>query len=294
VSESIEPAADGLDLSNLDSITGEEVAAFRDYYERVKGESMPALEFWLEFRPDVMKRYRAGVRHTTSEAERDHPLLHAMAMLHFYAVTGYEDGINYEVKLCREGGATKAEILDLLAVAFIHGSPRGMRYVAGGATARLREWVEPEPTPHWPDGWSFDPAALRSGADFSSQEVSTEDIELIIAWYRKTLGEVPEYVTFLARNRPGLLKGYRSRFEHAIRDALPVQMMAYALLNMNVAKGFSDGIRESVLLGRALGMTRPQLLDSICWGFFYGGMDAIGIASSAAADLLDTIDQRTH
>jgi hypothetical protein len=290
MTHSIEPAQDGLDLTNLDSITPEEVAAFRNYYTRVKGQPMPALEFWLEFRPDVMKRYRAGVRHTTSAEEHDHPLLHAMAMLHFYAVTGYEDGIEYEVKLCHEGGATKAEILDLLAVAFIHGSPRGMRFVASGASSQLRDWVEPEPRAKWPAGWSCDPDALRSGADFSTQDASAEDIKRIVAWYRATLGEVPSYVDFLARNRPGLLKAYRNRFEHAIRDELPTQMLAYAVLNMNVARGFAEGIRESVLLGSALGMTRPQLTDAITWGLYYGGVDAIGVAQRAAGDLLDHLD----
>lgn len=286
----IEPSNDGLDLGTLETITPEEVRAFREYYDRVKGESMVALEFWLEFRPDVMKRYRAGVRHATSPEEADHPLLHAMTMLHFYAVTGYEDGIRYEVKLCREGGATKAEILDLLAVAFIHGSPRGMRFVASGATEQLRDWVEPEPVEHWPASWGFDPEALRSGADFSSQEVTSEDTERIVSWYSDTLGEVPSYVSFLAAHRPAFLKGYRSRFEHAIRSELPKEMMAYALLNLNVVRGFGEGIRESVLLARAFGLTRAQVLDSICWGFFYGGVDAIGIAERAAGDLIKTLE----
>jgi hypothetical protein len=289
----VEPEADGLDLTALDTITPEEIEAFRGYYERVKGQSMPALEFWLEFRPDVLKRYRAGVRETTSDEERRHPLLHAMAMLHYYAVTGFEDGIAYEVRLVHAGGATKAEVLDMLAVAFIHGSPRGMRFVERAATPLLREWKEPEPVERWPNGWGFDPAVLRSGADFSHQAASPTDIERILHWYQETLGEIPRYVSFLAARRPGLLKAFRSRFEHAIRDALPVQMMAYALLKLNVVRGFEDGIRESALLGRALGMTRPQLVDAICWGIYYGGPDAIGIADRAAADVLDSIAEET-
>jgi hypothetical protein len=289
----VEPEADGLDLTSLDTITPDEVEAFRAYYQRVKGQSMPALEFWLEFRPDVMKRYRAGVRETTSDQERRHPLLHAMAMLHYYAVTGYEDGIAYEVRLVRAGGATKAEVLDLLAVAFIHGSPRGMRFVERAATPLLRQWTEPEPVERWPSGWRFDPAVLRSGADFSRPAASSTDIDRILLWYQETLGEVPRYVSFLAARRPRLLKAFRNRFEHAIRDALPVQMLAYALLNLNVARGFEDGIRESALLGRALGMTRAQLLDAICWGIYYGGPDAIGIADRAAGDVLDSLDEET-
>jgi hypothetical protein len=63
-------------------------------------------------------------------------------------------------------------------------------------------------------------------------------------------------------------------------------MVPYLLLNLNVTRGFKDGIREAVLLGRALNMTRPQLVDAVCWAY-YGGMDAISIAEEAAGDLLD-------
>ncbi|HEY5333352.1 MAG TPA: hypothetical protein VIJ21_07355 [Solirubrobacterales bacterium] len=286
---STDPSQDGLDFSSFDTITQEEIDVFRDYYNRIKGESMPALEFWLEFRPDVMKRYRAGVRHTTSAEETDHPLLHGAAMLHNYVLMGYEEGIAYEVKLCREGGMTKAELLDLLAVGFIHGSPFGMRWVYSGASPQLRQWVEPEPVERWPVEWGFDPDFFVSGADFSNQEASDEDVRRIVEWYEKKLGMVPDYVSFLARHRPGMLKAYRNRYEHAIRDALPKEMMAYALLNMNVARGFADGIREGVLLSQAMGMTKAQILDAICWGFFYGGVDSIGIAQRAAGDLIDGI-----
>jgi hypothetical protein len=285
----VEPEADGLDLRSLDTITPEETAAFRSYYERVKGASMPALEFWLEFRPDVMKRYRAGVRQTTSSEEQAHPLLHGMAMLHYYAVTGFEDGISYEVRLVNAGGATKAEVIDMLAVAFLHASPRGMRFVERAATPLLRQWEEPAPVPRWPDGWRFDPERLSSGADFSRPDASPDDIEQIVNWYEVTLGEVPAYVSFLAVNRPGLLKAFRNRFEHAIRDALPTEMMVYALLNLHVAQARPDGIREYALLGRAIGMTRAQLLDAICWGVYYGGLDALGVASQAAGDVLDSV-----
>ncbi len=53
-----------------------------------------------------------------------------------------------------------------------------------------------------------------------------------------------------------------------------------------MTRGFKDGIREAVLLGKSFGMTRPQLTDAICWAY-YGGMDAISIAEEAAGDILD-------
>jgi len=125
--------------------------------------------------------------------------------------------------------------------------------------------------------------------DWGSREASAEDIDRVQDWYQRTLGEVPRYVRFLARHRPGLLKAYRDRYEHAIRDSLPAQMLPWLMLNHNVVRGFGEGIRENVLLGRALGMTREQLLDAICYGVLHAGANALGIAEEAAGDVLDAM-----
>ena len=280
---------DGL-LYDPEVTTQEEIDAFRDFYVRTKGYSLPAFEFWLEFRPDVLKRYRANfVRETTSAEEKPRPLAHVMAMLHYYAVIGFEDGIIYEVKLAENHGATRGEIMDTLAFAFIHGNPLGMRGVAISSMEYLKTSRPPPARDgRWPEAWSFDANALRSGIDFSTADPTQRDMDALTDWYRTTIGEVPRYVRFLARYRPGFLKAYRNRFEHALRDGLPKQMVPYLLLNFNVMRGFRDGIREAVLLGRWLGLTRPQLVDAICWAYF-GGMDAISIADEAAGDILDAM-----
>jgi hypothetical protein len=179
--------------------------------------------------------------------------------------------------------------MDILALAFLHASPRGMHYVADAGSEQLRNWEEPEALERWPAGWVFDPAAFKTGVDFTSPEATEEDVERIQQWYQDTLGEVPRYVRFLARHRPRLLKAYRSRFEYAVRDALPSQMVAYSLLNLSVARRSAEGIRENVLLGRGLGMTKAQLLDAICWGLYYGGVDGLAVADAAAADILDSM-----
>jgi len=93
-------------------------------------------------------------------------------------------------------------------------------------------------------------------------------------------------VRFLASERPGLLKAYRDRYEHAIRDSLPAQMLPWMLLNYNVTRVFAEGIRENALLGRALGMTREQLLDAICYGVLHAGANALSIADEAAGDVM--------
>ena len=271
-----------------DVTTPEEIETYRKFYIRTKGYSLPAFEFWLEFRPDVLKRYRANfVRETTSAEEQGRPLAHVMAMLHYYAIVGFEDGILFEIKLAQSHGATRGEILDTLAFAFIHANPMGMQHVALASLEHMKNWEEKPPRPdRWPGGWSFDADAFRSGMDFSSPEPTPRDMEALNDWYQTRLGEVPRYVGFLARHRPGFLKAYRNRFEHALRDGLPKEMVPYLLLNFNVTRGFRDGIREAVLLGKSIGLTKAQLVDAICWAY-YGGMDAISIAEEAAGDILE-------
>jgi len=279
--------ADGL-LYNPDVTTQEEIDTYREFYKRTKGYSLPAFEFWLEFRPDVLKRYRANfVRETTSVEEKPRPLAHVIAMLHQYAIVGFEDGIIYEVKLSEAEGATRGEILDTLAFAFIHGNPMGMRSVATSSMEYLKAWQEKPPrADRWPSAWSFDRNAFKSGIDFTTPEATKRDMDALQDWYQATMGEVPKYVRFLARHRPGFLKAYRNRFENALRDGLPKEMVPYLLLNFNVTRGFRDGIREAVLLGRSMQLSRPQLVDAICWAY-YGGMDAISLAEEAAGDILD-------
>jgi hypothetical protein len=160
--------------------------------------------------------------------------------------------------------------------------------VATHASTYLRTYANVDKPSRWPPGWSFDAHAFQSGADFTSPDATKGEIDRIQDWYTTTLGEVPRHVRFLAKYRPQFLKAYRSRFETAIRLALPKQMMPYLLLTFAVTRGFRDGIRESILMARAFGMTRAQVLDAIC-GALYGGMDAVGLADEAAGDIIATM-----
>jgi hypothetical protein len=291
---------DGLDVSRPDEMTVAEIEAYRSEYTGSNKGLLDSFEFWLEFRPDVLKRHKARTRHYSSAIEPSYPLVGLLGAIHQYTIMAFKEGIAYEIRLAQTNGALRTDILDTLSVAFIHSGHRGM-YAAADYAGFLRDYVDPEPTPRregqagdprFPEGWSFEPHAFDSGADYSTREASGEDIDRIQAWYEDTLGEVPRYVRFLARHRPGLLKAYRDRYEHAIRDSLPKQMLPWLLLNCNVVRGFHEGIRENVLLGRALGMTREQLLDAICFGVLHAGANALGIADEAAGDLLASMDQR--
>jgi alkylhydroperoxidase/carboxymuconolactone decarboxylase family protein YurZ len=283
--ERISALQDGLDVSRPDETTEEEIAAYRAQYLGTGKGLLDSFEFWLEFRPDVLKRHKARTRHFRTTREPDRPLVGILGAIHQYTVSAFREGIAYEIRLARSLGATRAEILDTLSVAFIHSGHPGM-YAAAAYADFLREYVDPEPVTRFPDNWSFDPGAFDSGMDYSQRDASAQDIDALIRWYRRTLGEVPRYASLLAEHRPGLLKAYRDRYEHAIRDALPKQMLPYLLLSYNVVRGFRDGIREHVLLGRAVGMTREQLLDAICHSVLHAGAEALNIVEEAAGDLL--------
>lgn len=240
------------------------------------GFVLPAFEFWLENDPEVLKRYRLQ-----AALSRSKPVT-ALGMLHTYAVHGYEDGILYEIRNAQGWGATKAQILETLAVAFLHGGPRAMRFVAKAATEELRNFRHSGTPMAFPEGWEPDPDALRSGLDFTTPGLSGEERAALDAWYCKTIGGVPDWVTLLADRRPEVLKAYRGRLENAIRDALPKQVLPWLLIQFNTARGFSDGIREWVLVGRAFGMKHAEIMDAVVWGFGYGGgADAISIAGAA-------------
>ena len=276
---------DGLDVTNPDVTTPEEIAAYRAEYLGSNKGLLDSFEFWLEFRPDVLKRHKARTRHFRTAKEPDYPLVTLLAALHQYVVEGFHEGVAYEIRLAQTLGATRTDILDVLSVAWIHAGHPGM-YAAAASSDLLRDYRDPGPAERFPSAWSFDPHAFDSGMDYSRREATPEDMDALQDWYQRTLGEVPRYVQFLAQHRPGLLKAYRDRYEHAIRDSLPQQMLPFLMLHYNVVRGFGEGIRENVLLGQALGMTREQLLDAICSAVLHAGVEALSGADEAAGDLL--------
>jgi hypothetical protein len=277
---------DGLDVSSPDQISSVEVQAYRDHYVGTGKGLLDSYEFWLEFRPDVLKRHKARTRHYGAIAEPRYPCVGLLGALHQYAVGDFAEGVGYEMRMARAEGATRSDVLDTLSVAFIHSGHPGM-YAAAKFSDYLREWEDaPGQDGRFPDGWELDPDALDSGMDYANPEPTAQDMRQLRDWYMDTLGELPRYVTFLMRHRPGLLKAYRDRYEHAIRDSLPKQMLPYMLLNYNVVRGFGEGIRENVLLGRALGMSDDQLLQAISFGVLHAGANALGIVEQAAGDLL--------
>ena len=117
---------DGLDVSEPDVTTAEEIAAYRAEYTGSNKGLLDSFEFWLEFRPDVLKRHKARTRHFSSTELPAAPLVQILAAIHQYTIMGFREGIAYEIRLAQSLGATRADVLDTLSVAFIHSGHRGM------------------------------------------------------------------------------------------------------------------------------------------------------------------------
>jgi hypothetical protein len=270
----------GLNLLNADENPEAELDAFRQAQADRHGFMPPGLDVLLEHRPDALKRFRLAVAIAGSDVCSE------LAMLHAYVVSGFETGIGYMIHSARTLNATKAQVLETIAVAFLHAGPRGLHAVAASADD-LRAYEDPPELPAFPPGWAPDADAFRSGMDFSTTELTQPDLEALEAWYQRVCGEVPRHVRFLARHQPALLKASRGRFEHAIRDALPKQMLPYIQLHWNATRGNADGIREWALVGRGFGMRPEQAVHAIARALCIdGGPAAVDVAARELEPIL--------
>jgi alkylhydroperoxidase/carboxymuconolactone decarboxylase family protein YurZ len=273
----------GLDLLRPDETTEEEKEAFRRLHFELVGHRQPGNNFWIDERPDVQKRYRLWSDSLTFATRGSGAP--GLSMLVMYGNMGYEEGVRLLVHGNQRSGMTKAQVLDTLAMAFMYLGPLGMATAANALEGYT--WIEPPVPMAFPDGWTYDPDAFKSGLDFSSTRLSEDEVNKLEHWYETTLGEIPGYVRFFSRYRPVVLKAYRNRFENTLK-VLPKQYWPYFLIDLNVTRCYREGIREGVLLGKGFGMTRDQVVEAIGHGTFYGGMDAASVAYEAAGDILDS------
>ena len=133
-------------------------------------------------------------------------------------------------------------------------------------------------------------AALgKLGDQLAAMQQSQAEMELLEDWYLRTIGEIPAYVGFLRQHRPRLLKSWRNRYENILFE-LPKQVMPYSQLHFNVMRGWADGIRESVLLARAFGLTKEQVYEPLFSPMINTGPEAYSIVSQAAGDVLAADD----
>jgi hypothetical protein len=285
---------DGLDFTNLDHTTAEEIAVFKEATSYAAPAGQPGghagLAWWLDqgsdYAASVLKRYRLFV-HSTFNEDRSGLIAKSPSMMALYSLMNYESGLGYVMRrLPRQ--ATREQALEMVAIAFVYCGPAGMERIAN--VWRTLEWPEAPTDPAiYPAGWGPDPDAFKSGLDFSSAGLSKDEIGQLEAWYLRHLGEVPPYISLLVEFSPQVLKDYRNRFENLARS-VPKQVVPTSWLHFNVQTRCAAGIRENVLLARSFGVSRDYVLALVQNGAVYGSVDAIAQVEQEAGDVLRAWD----
>jgi hypothetical protein len=243
---------------------------YREYHDYGDLDLAPFARFMVEHDPTGFKRLRRHVI-ALDEPLDEPPLPLAAGVLmfvHTYLVLGMGKGALYEIVTMRELGATRAEIMETIALGALHGGPRGINAFAEVGDDYLREWHEDEGAVsrvEWPERWAPDVDRFRSGIDLSTDELLPGELELIRGWCRRMLGEVPAHVEFLAPAAPRAFKTQRARFETAVSGALPAQMIPLLALHLSAVRLWPQPLRRSLQLAKALGVTRGEAVSALFW-----------------------------
>lgn len=281
---------DGLDFTDLDHTTADEIAAFRAATAYAspggRGAGHAGLGWWLshdsDFAASVLKRYRLYVHSTFSE-DRSNLVAKSPSMVALYSLMNYQSGLGYIMRRYPQT-TTREEALEFIAVAFLYAGPAGIERVA--EMWSTLEWPDAPPQrPAYPDGWGADPGAFRSGLDFRTPGLSSSEVERVSAWYTEHLGEVPPYVQLLVEFAPQVLKDYRNRFENLART-IPKQVVPVSMLHFSCQVGAVAGIRESIQLARGFGVSRAYVLGLVQNACVYSGIEGFTLVDREAGDVL--------
>lgn len=300
----MEPIMDrGLNLSEPESLTREELDAFNTHYSNWDGRPHIGLNFWAENdRPDILKRYRLFARYLgvapktalTDEtvgkilANANHIAAQCFGTCMYYSLLGFEAGVRYPISGAQRTGYSKAMVVEGLGISCMYSSTRGMETIA--LALKDHKWIEPAQPPEWRNGWTPDPEAFRSGLDFSTQTLTSHEVASLEDWYDRNVGEVPRFVRFMARHNPELLKAYRNRYENLLR-LLPKQVMPTALIYIHSVLHNWGALRQNVMLAKNWGVTYDEVMNALWAAAIYyeidSGVDEIWMA---VGDVLDNWD----
>lgn len=278
-----------IDLTTNDW-TPEERARTVRWYELAHGTGDTRLAQFVPFsidrNPAGFKRYRSLVPTLTGAVPR------GIFFVHLYAVIGNPQGCLYEIIASRQNGFTKRQVIDVINFSFLTGGPQGINAVAEAASAYLEAWEDErvEGVLTWPEGWTIDPDAFKSGIDIEGRSIgfSEKEIEALSAWHKRISGEVPRYVRLWAQLRGGPYKANRSRFEVAPGNSFPIQV--YPLLIAHVAAFFERPamLRQALLHARGLGVKLEHVVEVLDTAFVYGGeWKMAGVLTNEICDLLE-------
>ena len=291
-------------MSNIAAMTAAEREALEEFFtdrlrfglvrgrERGHFYQMTADSVMLEHRPDYAKRFYDGIpafmnRLQQTGTESSHPvelLMESLQHLPMYILYGWETGIYNEFRHLRSRGLTKAQLMELVMFAQLQAGMRGLQLVYNAVSRFLVDLPDAhEPAP-FPAGWAPDPDAFKAGIDLSVRNLTDQDRKNLTDWYEKTIGYVPNSVTFAMTYHPEFYKWHRARWE-VIFQTLPKQAAPYIMLRQHMLTGFRDALREAVLLGKAWGISKEWIVHGLAVTAWYTGFEGL----YAAHDAVDTI-----
>src|SRR5918999_468508 len=165
--------SEGLDLTNLNEITPDEVNAnlMRVWSWRGPLYEMYANSLMLDYAPDFAKLHRWG-SDLFGRPSRPNILTLSMQNIHSYMMLGWETGILNEFITLRRNGMPLAQLMELVMFSQLYAGMRGLGHVYRAVGDMLPVFAEPTISPEFPEGWSADPDAFKCGLDFSTREMT--------------------------------------------------------------------------------------------------------------------------
>jgi hypothetical protein len=279
--------SEGLDLSNIDSITQEEIDRnlMNVWRRRQPLYEVQANSLMLDYAPDFAKLHRWG-SDLFGRPDPANIVLLASQNMHSYMMTGWETGILNTFHTLTGAGMHKRQIMELVMFSQLYAGMRGLGHVyraAGDLLPVLRD----APGNHAvPEGWAPDPDAFKCGLDLTTRTLTDKDHKNLTRWYEETIGYVPTSIGFGIKHHPEFVKVNRAKWEVAIKT-LPKQFAPHVMLRHNMITGSKDGLREAALLAKAWGITPPLISRSItATAFFFTGSEGLYVAEEALSDIL--------
>jgi hypothetical protein len=281
-------SSEGLDLSNLDQISPDEVNA---NLVRVWGWRGPLYELYanslmLDYAPDFAKLHRWGSDFFGRPKQENIVTLSSQNILS-YMMLGWETGILNEFHTLRRNGMAKAQIMELVMFSQLYAGMRGLGHVYRAVGDLLALWQDPlQPAP-FPEGWGADSDAFKCGLDLTTRTLTDQDQRNLTDWYEKTVGFLPNSIKFGIKHHPEFVKVNRAKWEVAIKT-LPKQIAPYLMLRHHMTTGSVEGLREAALLGRAWGLTPHWITQAITsTAMYFTGFEGLYAAHEALDDLLE-------
>jgi hypothetical protein len=222
-----------------------------------------------------------------TEADRANGILYSTHTLVSYVMVGWETGIKNQFHVLRMRGLPKEQFMEIVMFTQLYAGMRGLGHVYRAIGEFLPAFGPPPIPLPIPEGWTVDPDAFRCGLDLSTREMTVADRAALESWYERTIGYVPNSVLFALKYHPEFLKVNRAKWEVAIRT-LPKQFAPHLMLRLNLQNGNVQGLREAVLLGKAWGMTKQQVVNGIAQTVcFMTGPEGFYDAEKAVDDVLE-------